>query len=265
MKVMMNMLATLKPRTGVGQYIQHLSSELNNLNDLTIQEFPSPSCRSFAAKRFQQFPRGASGESAPTVRSSIQSTIKHLTKVAVATHFGRECAASGIDIYHEPNFLPMSTRCATIVTVHDLSVLQFPQWHPADRVRHHSLLLMQAMHRADHVITVSDTIRAEVVARGVSPSKVTAVCNGVSSAFVPCDELQIRELRRRYELPELYLLAVGTIEPRKNLMTLFQAYSQLPLRFQEQCPLCLVGPWGWKSDSERSFFDAHSNRGCIRH
>src|SRR5579883_416493 len=264
MRVVMNGLAALKPKTGVGHYVAHLYRHL-------VGQFPT--------SRFDLYPdshlaalverahraigaggRGAGGRPpgwwARLLGLGVH-TAKHAGKVAAGVHFARHCRGLGYDLYHEPNFIPFAADLPTVVTVHDLSVLLHPEWHPADRVRHHERHFPAAVRRAAHVIVVSEQVRAELIREtGLPAGKVTAVHNGVGPEFRPLPRSAVEACRARLGLPPRYFLCVGTVEPRKNLLTVLRAFADLPAAVRAACPLVLAGPWGWKSAAERDFFEA---------
>jgi alpha-1,3-rhamnosyl/mannosyltransferase len=145
----------------------------------------------------------------------------------------------------------------TIVTAHDLSVMRFPEWHPADRVAAHQRAFVAGLDRAVHVIVGSDTVRRELVQfLGIPADKVTRVYYGVSAAFRPWAQVECAPVLARLGLPKQFFLCVGTIEPRKNLLTALRAFVNLPASIRSACPLVLAGPWGWKSGETRDFFES---------
>lgn len=266
MRVVLNGLASLKPKTGVGVYVAELSAALKRRRDVSLAVYPDVDLARIASRGYRLIGSGCGGSGGSSVIGHMAHAAKHLGKIAVGVHFARTCLAAGYDLYHEPNFVPLPCELPAVVTVHDLSVLLFPQWHPADRVRHHETHFAGAVKRAAHLICVSEHVRAEVIqAFGVSPSRVTAVPNGVSPAFRPLAKTVVDECRDRLGLPSRYQLCVGTVEPRKNLMTVLRAFVDLPAADRERCPLVLAGPWGWKSDQDREYFEATARAaGVIR-
>jgi len=119
--------------------------------------------------------------------------------------------------------------------------------HPKDRVKAIVRRLQWAADTADAIITVSAFVREEVIERlGVPPEKVTAIHNGVDAAFQPKDASQttgsLTQLGLRHGG---YVLAVGTLEPRKNLARLCRAYRALPDATRQAFPLVLAGMKGW--------------------
>jgi alpha-1,3-rhamnosyl/mannosyltransferase len=172
----------------------------------------------------------------------------------------------GFDLYHEPNFIPLRSDLPTIITVHDLSVLLHPEWHPADRVHDWERRFREGLRQAAHVLTVSDHVRREIIHHlGIPPERVTRTYNGSRPHFRPLPGEEVQARLRQLGLPPRYLLHVGTIEPRKNLLMLMRAYCDLPASVRESCPLVLVGGWGWNSADVRQFLDAEGKRCGVIH
>ena len=260
MRVVLNGLAALKPKTGVGQYVARLHAAMGD--DIAL--YPGKTLSRIITRLQNPTTTRKPGDERRWGLSALKNLAKHLGKTALGIHFARHCHALGHQLYHEPNFIPFSTPLPTVITVHDLSVVLHPEWHPADRVKHHERHFTAAVRRAEQIITVSHEVRRELIDHlGVPARKVRAVLNGLGDEFRPLPAEEIEAVRQRLRLPSRYFLCVGTIEPRKNLLTLLKAFADLPTTFREQCPLVLAGPWGWKSEPEREFLAANPG-GIIR-
>ncbi len=257
MRVIMNGLAALKARTGVGHYVARLHAAMTE----PVTLYPGDTTTATTRWIQKQLPRGPLSLGLDRKRPEFevfQNLVKHVGKIAIGIHFALHCRAAGYELYHEPNFIPFATDVPTIITVHDLSVILHPEWHPLDRVRNHERHFLPAIRRAYHLISVSEQVRKELIEiLGVSPQKVTAIPNGVGTEFVPLPQCAIESVRARLGLPHRYFLCVGNIEPRKNLLTVLRAFADLPRHLQAKCPLVVVGPWGWRSEPEREFLSAH--------
>jgi glycosyltransferase involved in cell wall biosynthesis len=116
-----------------------------------------------------------------------------------------------------------------VVTLHDVFAIDYPQW--VSRRYHwlNRLLLPRLSRRAHGILTVSAYSRDRIASvLGVAPTKIRVVYNGVDDAMRPADASRIRDARERYGLPADYLLALGSLEPRKNLHAVVAAWDQLP-------------------------------------
>jgi glycosyltransferase involved in cell wall biosynthesis len=133
-----------------------------------------------------------------------------------------------------------------VVTVHDLSFLFFPQSFRALNRSYLRLFTRLSVRRAQRVLAVSESTKRDLVQYyGLSPAKVDVVHNGVDRAFRPLPADVVAAFRRQAGLPDRFILFVGTLEPRKNVVRLIEAYARLP---KERPPLVLVGGKGWLYD-----------------
>jgi len=139
-----------------------------------------------------------------------------------------------------------------VVTVLDVAVGRFPElfrpWH-----RTYGRLALRGVTRAARaVIAISHATKRDLVERlGVPEERITVVPNGVDPAYapVPTDSDPALEVRRRYALPERFILTVGAIEPRKNLRRLFEALRRVAARPDARdVALIHAGPDGWLAD-----------------
>lgn len=156
----------------------------------------------------------------------------------------------GRAIYHSPNFFLPPFAGRTVTTVHDLSHHVYPQFHPATRVDYMQRMLPGSLRRASHVITVSESARQDLITHFGHPAKqITAIPLGADSAFRPHSTLELASVLARYPLVAGgYTLFVGTIEPRKNIDRLLNAYESLPPALRQRYPLVLAGGPGWHSE-----------------
>lgn len=154
---------------------------------------------------------------------------------------------AGVDLVHAPvNVGPLLQTCPLVVTVHDLSFQLYPEtFRPAQRLYQSALARWTARHAA-RVIAVSQSTRADVVRHfGVPEERVVVVHNGVDDTFRPYAAGTVEAFRREKGLPERFLLCVATLEPRKNIVRLLEAFARVP----GAPPLVLVGGKGWYYDT----------------
>ena len=269
MRVLINGLSTLKAKTGVGHHIADLFAALGATEPSSqFTLYPGKMIRHLAERRAtrtnESRPRSAAGTAgwAKRLKGSVVAT----AKFGIRSHFAAYSRCFPFDLYHEPNFVPLPTRLPTVITVHDMSVLKYPDWHPADRVRYHQKHFLKGLSRAAHVIVVSEAVRQEMIADLNCPAeRVSTVHNGIGSQFVPLTPERIASARRDLGLPEKFFLCVGTIEPRKNLGAVLRAFIDLPASVREACPLLLAGPWGWRADADRELFEGAGRAAGARH
>lgn len=160
-------------------------------------------------------------------------------------------AAGGVrdGVWFAPNFVPSVWGYGgrLVVTVHDLSCFDHPQWHPAERVRFMQAQLPRALAEAAAVTVVSEATRARLLSLfAVAPERVVVTHPGVDAVFRPVSLGEALEWLQRWGVkPGGYFLCVGTLEPRKNWETVLRAYAALPAALRQQVPLLVVGQKGW--------------------
>ena len=271
MRVLFNGVTLLKPRTGIAHAAANLHAALEEryLED-AFWLYPGAAAARVAGRFFRPKP----GLPSPALRPPEKpNALKQLArralgaaaKLGYAVHFQAAARVGRFDLYHEPNFVPFRTNLPLVVTVFDLSVLLYPQWHPAERVKAHESTYRRGLSLADHVIVGTEAVRREAQRHlGLSPDRVTAMLCGVGPQFRPQPPEAVARVRARHNLPPRYTLYVGTVEPRKNVGTLLRAFCDLPAELQRECPLVLAGGWGWKAEAERALFHEEAGpRGAV--
>ncbi|MHB1360265.1 MAG: glycosyltransferase family 4 protein [Rhodocyclaceae bacterium] len=171
--------------------------------------------------------------------------VKNLIEAAAFRYHARRLPADCL--YHEPNFLPQAFAGPTVVTVADLSCFDHPDTHPIERVRILERELPGALQRADHVIVISEA-SSQALRRwfDVDLARISVTHLAADARFRPYSAALLAPLLATRGLtPGGYVLSVGTLEPRKNLTTLFAAYAGLPAVLRQRYPLIVVGTRGW--------------------
>ncbi len=152
-----------------------------------------------------------------------------------------------LDLLHNTAFVgPLASSCPYVTTVHDLSFLYHPDSFRTLRRRYLQAFARMSARRARRVIAVSESTKQDLVKiYGISPAKIDVVHNGVDTSFQPLPADQVAAFRQQKGLPDRFMLFVGTLEPRKNVVRLVEAYARLS---KERPPLVLVGGRGWFYD-----------------
>jgi alpha-1,3-rhamnosyl/mannosyltransferase len=169
-------------------------------------------------------------------------------------------------ILHSPNYLLFEHAGPRVCTVHDLSWLHYPEFHPKERVHIMQQRMPRSLEIADAVITDSEFVRREVIEQfGIDSRRVHAVPLGVSDSFRPRNELDTHSNMQRLGLRHgRYLLALATLEPRKNLGRLLDAYESLEPALRIKYPLVLAGGIGWHASSLVERLDRLVARGEVK-
>lgn len=139
-------------------------------------------------------------------------------------------------------------RAALTATIHDMTAAMMPQLHTAANVRADALFAERVLRRAAGLIAVSESTRADAVRMlRLDERRIEVIYPGVAAGFSQSSRGDAETLARRYGIQRSYALFVGTIEPRKNVDLLLDAWAQLGSSVREEFELVLIGPAGWAS------------------
>ena len=228
----------LRPgRTGVGYYTEHLLHHLAQTasnDELIVVSNRSIDTTSPLPSRVRV--------ATPTRRVPRLVWMQTLAVTAL-----REVEA---DVVHFTNgMLPLMSSVPTVVTIHDMSLRLYPRYHPPRRVILNRPLVDVAARRADAIITPSETAKRDIVRLyQLDPKRVHVVYEAAAPNFKRVqDTSALDHVRARYGLGERVILYVGTIEPRKNLPTLIDAFAARQRSGELRHQLVCVGPYGWLS------------------
>jgi glycosyltransferase involved in cell wall biosynthesis len=157
-------------------------------------------------------------------------------------------APSGFSVVHSVSLATPSSRSSGpvrhVVTVHDVAWRRHPEATTPRGARWHEAALCRARDSEAALIVTSKFVAADLLADGVRSDRITIV-HGGSDHLVPEDPVQTEALLRRLGVRGEFLLTVSTLEPRKNVDRLLQAYGLIRAELPEPWPLVIVGPTGW--------------------
>jgi len=153
-----------------------------------------------------------------------------------------------VDLVHATDhYIPRLRGVPVLATIMDAIPLAHPEW-----VDYRLKYLMneawrRSAHWADHVLTISEFSRKEIAYWfGFVEKKISVIPLGVDARWFTLPDYQkVDQVRKQYALPERFFLAVGTLQPRKNLELLVKAHNLLPAKARQECPLLIVGRAGW--------------------
>jgi glycosyltransferase involved in cell wall biosynthesis len=261
-------------RAGIGRYTAELLRELYRLAGRgIIHTFPNDWVEWKAiwwdhqSTRFQSIARqpGLLPWLEKKVRGKFLSLMRHVLPMPLENLFHEAIRLYRCDLYHEPNFIPLECDLPTVATVHDLSVLLHPHWHPPVRVTDFRKHFESRLKRCRHLFAISEFGRQQIVRHlGWPADKVSVTYMGVRSGLSRVSGWRLRSFLRRFDLPEGYLLHVGTLEPRKNVLMLLKAYCSLPEAVRERRPLVLVGGKGWNSQDVHDYLQREGRHKNVR-
>jgi len=139
--------------------------------------------------------------------------------------------------------------CPSVITVHDLAIYRNRRWFPGGQPLSTRFVVPRSVLRADVVIAVSESTARDIVEFfEIDRRRIEVVPHGVSRRFRPLATDELEDARARLGVPERYILFVGTVEPRKNLETLLDAWVLM----RDRPDLVVVGSWGWRYETIRT-------------
>jgi glycosyltransferase involved in cell wall biosynthesis len=231
-----------EPRTGVGHYTWELARALAGESPDDRFELAYPS-------RYPEVkPEEEGGRALPENLSLARVRVGALGRRWWALGLPRYAARRGFALFHGTNFeTPLWGATTKVVTVHDLSLLALPETHEPARVRRARRRLPLMARAADAVVTPTESVRREACGLlGLAPEKVFAVPEAARECFRPASFAETEEARRRLGAGAEFLLAVGTVEPRKNLPALLEAFEEvLRAGASDELRLVVAGRRGW--------------------
>jgi alpha-1,3-rhamnosyl/mannosyltransferase len=269
-KVLLNCESVRHPLTGIGHYARQLMLGLIERRDCDLYGFSHAKITHYTNARQVDVGSTSAGiRRSSNVRRIVRkipgayTARNKLVEYNFRRHVRRYCNDA---IYHEPNYILRPFDGVSISTVHDLSWIHFPQYHPRERVRFMEREFPKTLKRADHFIAVSEYVKKEMTdVLGLKAENITTVHQGVSADFHPRTPGELEPTLKHYRLDyKEYLLAVATLEPRKNLEALLDAYMRLPAKERARLPLVLVGGKGWCSSALEQRVETLEQGGHIR-
>jgi glycosyltransferase involved in cell wall biosynthesis len=184
------------------------------------------------------------------VMQSASAAVRQIPLPRLWTHLrlSAEMALHCPDVLFVPaHVIPVVHPKASVATIHDLGHLYFPEAYPKATLRYLDWATRHNVRCAAHLLADSQATKVDLVERmGVEPERVTVVYPGVARQFFePVDPAAAAAVRQRYQLEGPYLLYVGTLQPRKNVERLIEAFALAKQRRQIEERLVLAGRIGW--------------------
>lgn len=274
MHIIVNLQPLLTPLTGIGHYTRELTRELlkhesHTLEGITGRKLETLTLEHPLLQTFHQ-----AGQPRTERNHLVWQLARRYLRNGITRKMYRWLCSQRLQysvkqpdaLYWEPNYILLPWQGPSVVTVHDLSHQRYPEHHPAERVRFLDRHLPESLQRATRINVVSQFTADELQAlHGVAPERIDIVPPAVAERFFQAPtESVVAGLRQHYQLPPRYLLSVGTLEPRKNLATVLEAFASLPIEQQQSTPLLLAGMQGWGSQTYTQQVQQAFTRGTIR-
>ena len=229
MIIAFDMTPALLSPAGIGRYAREVERALSRRSDVELIHMA-------ASRRHAR-------STAARVALGLQ---RELAYYPVA--LGRRARRAGADLLHCPSQAgPVRARLPLVMTVHDLLPLRFPELFTSVNTTHMRVMARAVLPRADRIIVGSRYTRGELSALvGVPDERIEVVPYGIGPQF----GLQAPDrewLKRRFRLGGRYIVCVGTLEPRKNLVSALRAFRRLSPT-HEDLQVAVVGGQGWRNE-----------------
>ena len=249
-KILIDSIALLTPLTGIGRYTYEIAKELAKNETIEYNYYYG-----FIAKELGETKKKDSIKKLKkifthfTLLKKIARSIINISASLQQTHY---------DLYWQPNFIPNSgIKAKKIVsTVHDFSFILHKDFHPKERIEYFERYFFTNVVKSDAIITGSHFSKKEILERlpSFKEADVHVIYHGIDHRLFRVYEA----INLPFELPEKFLLSVGSIEPRKNLLGLLHAYERLPQNLKAEYKLVLVGFKGWQNKEIMEIMEKNS-------
>jgi glycosyltransferase involved in cell wall biosynthesis len=240
MRISLDAIPLAAPRTGVGHYTFELARHLAFIAPSDEFELVSP------FPIVTPFPRQAEQDLPANLRT-VHAKVNSLSRRWFAVGLPLYLRQRGSDLFHGTNYeVPLWGKRPSVLTIHDLSLFLHAETHEHRLVRRGRRRLPLMARAASFIITPSESVRREVLEHlRIEPSKVFSIPEAPRDIFRAVAFEETIEVRRRLEIEDDFILFVGTIEPRKNLLTLVKAFEEILRSTSLHPQLVIAGKKGW--------------------
>lgn len=239
MRICIDVSAAVHRRAGLGRYTHELIRALLPLHAHSYSAFYHQRGEAHLDPPIDRLPQISTSLNVRPWR--LRTALAYFTRMPMDAMFPH------IDLFHATeHLLPRLKNIRSVFTLHDL-IFQFdPGSHKPLNIAFLKTMMPRFLRAADAIISVSECSKRDAMRiYNIAPGKIHVIYEGVDPRFRPIDDpTQLAHVRRIYNLPDQFILHVGTIEPRKNLPILFEALTQL-----EDLTLVVAGKTGWLTES----------------
>ncbi|MDF5831937.1 MULTISPECIES: glycosyltransferase family 4 protein [Pseudomonas] len=172
--------------------------------------------------------------------------------------------AKDVQLFHATDHhIPRIKGVPVVATIMDMIPVLHPEWIKQDLKRLKSWLFTTSIKRADHIITISEYSKQDMISHlGIAPERISVTPLGVDPVyFQRIGAAERNSVLGMYGLKPGFFLVVGTLQPRKNLQRVLEAFQQLPAQVRKEHPLVIVGRDGWSNEELLPQLEALQQRG----
>ena len=243
MRIGLDGIPLASTKTGIGHYTLELSRALARIDPEDEFELISP--YRFSSS-FEQNP--------PNLRAVEAARRRFWWFVGLPLYLRRH----PLSLFHGTNYeIPMWSKCPTVLTIHDLSLLVHPETHEPHVVRRARYRLPLMARSATKIITATEFMKREVSEHfKIDPARIAVTPYAQRQNFHPLSRGETEQMRARFEIEDVFVLFVGTIEPRKNLITLLRAFAEVIRTTELRPQLVIAGKKGWLMDEMSNYINS---------
>jgi glycosyltransferase involved in cell wall biosynthesis len=234
MRIALDAIPLVNAKTGIGHYTDALAEWLARNNQKHQYELFSPFDFDF---------RGSKPENLIKRFLPVRSVFRKWWLIGLPAML----QISPVDLFHGTNYsIPIFAPCPTVVTIHDMSLFAQAQTHESINVRRGKRRIPIMARRASVIIAPSEATKREIVKYlGTSEEKIRVIHEAAREKMEPLPLPACQQVLDKHQIKRPYLLYVGTIEPRKNLLTLIRAYDEMLKTTRHRPQLVFCGGRGW--------------------
>lgn len=251
------------PLTGIGRYAFELARQLENSQSVDLSYLNGLSITKTLPVASETGNSGQ-GLKRQLQKSRLVSDIYRVTYPYAKSYVLKKQQEH---IFHSPNYYIPPNIGKSVATFHDLSVFHWPEFHPAGRVHLMQKELKKTVARAKVLITDSEYTKTELVEYfSLDANDVVVAPLASSGFFMPRQPADVHSVLNKYKLGyKQFFLYTGTIEPRKNILSLLQAYDRLDAVTKRNFPLVISGYKGWENEELFKLFKKGSDEGWLNY
>ncbi len=237
-RILIDAIALLFPLTGIGRYTYEVANRLKNSSTIKYNYFYGYFSKNLLESNQKSNLKRVKSiiQKIPLLKKISRKILKLLSRFFTSKY----------DLYWQPNFIPDNGINADkiITSVHDFSFIHYRNFHPKERIEHIEKYFFKNVIKSDIIITGSNFTKKEILERlPFKENKIEVIYHGIDHNLFKV----YKKPKVDFDLPQKYILSVGSIEPRKNLIGLLKAYNLLDKYLKQEYKLVLVGFKGWEN------------------
>jgi alpha-1,3-rhamnosyl/mannosyltransferase len=244
-RLLLDAIPLLSLVTGIGRYLRNLYEHIEAEEGIEINYFDGKTTAAQMPRPMDSNTWIKVTEAAWKIPGPATMLLRSLCWLRYEARLSRALRSGDYELHHSTALTPSAVKdkkVKQVFTLHDLSLEHHRDKHPLERRMFWDVFAKRRMQHADHIMTPSQFVRDEFCDTfAYDPDRVSVVPEAADPFFSPRMQSEVSEMLEKFALPKDYLLFVGTLEPRKNVEALIQAFAHM----QNEMHLVLAGWRGW--------------------